>query len=604
MKFLRAFASVVAAVCAAWLPAMASAAVDPGIGNIPQGTQSNKAFAASNSSVTWNVPTDQQTSCYRPEVPFSTALGFDGYSGETACPGATTGEDTGASPYPTQAGSNAGYPAASPMLVKDHSESDIEVDPTNPNHLIASSKWFVSAEGYNHLLGFYESFDGGATWPVQGHIPGYEGWTDNTDPVGAFDQWGNYYEFILPYQFFYDADGSQDFKVNPNLEPNRALPAEAVTVAVRPHGATGPSDWITTHNGQSDEVASYDSVGNEPDKQWIAIDDNPGSPHEGRIYLMWVDFHTLTPVPYVSYADARPDGTHTDWSTPQPLPEGSMHPQGNTYLLPHIAPNGTVYTTLTNFKPKQGFCCTSVIMDSSSDGGVTWNGPSTVVSNVTPPSLTYDNTTLRSGIEDTFAVGSVMVSHHYPLYVAYEDHSAGVNNVLLTASYDGGTTWSAPIQVNDNSQAVDEFQPNLAAAPDGTVSVAFYDRRLGCPTAGSTAAATAGLSLDTTNPNWSGSLPPYGARNYCINAAIQFYHDGLAPIGHNLRLSPDTWDPQLNSPFTSGVGTPVTFIGDYFGNAPDPANGVEATTFVSTANDDGNNSGFDQQQVVARVPLP
>ncbi len=57
-------------------------------------------------------------------------------------------------------------------------------------HLIGQSKWFVSAEGYNHLLGFYESWDGGATWPVQGHVPGYEGWTDNTDPVGAFDPWG------------------------------------------------------------------------------------------------------------------------------------------------------------------------------------------------------------------------------------------------------------------------------------------------------------------------------------------------------------------------------------------------------------------------------
>ena len=99
------------------------------------------------------------------------------------------------------------------MLVKDKSESDIRVDPTNPSHLIGSSKWFVSAEGYNHLLGFYESFDGGKTWSVSGHIPGYEGWTDNTDPVGAFDGFGNFYEFILSYQFFYNADGTHDFKI-------------------------------------------------------------------------------------------------------------------------------------------------------------------------------------------------------------------------------------------------------------------------------------------------------------------------------------------------------------------------------------------------------
>jgi hypothetical protein len=235
---------------------------------------------------------------------------------------------------------------------------------------------------------------------------------------------------------------------------------------------------------------------------------------------------------------------------------------------------------------------------------VTWNGPSTVVPSVVPPGSTYNNTTFRSGIENTFAVGHVAVSGHYPLYVAYEDDSAGVTNVLMTASYDGGATWSTPTQVNDNASAVDEFQPNLAAAPDGTVSVAFYDRRLACPAARTTAAATAGLALDTNNPNWSGTLPPYGASNYCINAAIQFYGDQLAPIGHNVRLSPDTWDPQLNSPYPDGVSSSTTFIGDYFGNNPDPSNGVEATTFVSTANDDGNNTGFNQQQVVARVALP
>ena len=41
---------------------------------------------------------------------------------------ATTGENLG--PYPTQAGSNPPYPANTPKLVKDHSESDIRVDPT------------------------------------------------------------------------------------------------------------------------------------------------------------------------------------------------------------------------------------------------------------------------------------------------------------------------------------------------------------------------------------------------------------------------------------------------------------------------------------------
>jgi hypothetical protein len=153
------------------------AAAGSGVGNIPQGIQTDTAYARSFTTqhVTNVFATTQQTSCYTPEVPYAVSDGpNDGYSGETACNGvANTGENPG--PYATQAGSNPGYPATTSMLVKDHSESDIRVDPTNPKHLIGSSKWFVSAEGYNHLLGFYESFDGGQTWSIQGHIPGYEG---------------------------------------------------------------------------------------------------------------------------------------------------------------------------------------------------------------------------------------------------------------------------------------------------------------------------------------------------------------------------------------------------------------------------------------------
>jgi hypothetical protein len=136
---------------------------------------------------------------------------------------------------------------------------------------------------------------------------------------------------------------------------------------------------------------------------------------------------------------------------------------------------------------------------------------------------------------------------------------------------------------------VDEFQPNLTTAPDGTISVAFYDRRLDCP-----AATTAnGFGLD---PN-----SPAGRSNYCVNASIQYYHPDLTPYGHNIRLTKQTWDPQLNSPHP---GTPTgteTFIGDYFGNVADGP--TDVTSFVSTY-DDGTNPHHYQQQVIAKVAIP
>jgi hypothetical protein len=227
----------------------------------------------------------------------------------------------------------------------------------------------------------------------------------------------------------------------------------------------------------------------------------------------------------------------------------------------------------------------------------------TAFSNVTPPPSMYPNTTFRDGIENTFAVGNQRDAQgKYPLYVAYEDFSAGVGNVMLTASYDGGATWTSPVRVNDNVSPADEFQPNLTVAPGGTVSVNFYDRRLACPAAGTEAN---GLALDQANPNYSGSLPPYGAANYCVNASIQFYFPSLTPIGHNIRISQNTFDPQLNSPHTGCAACETTFLGDYFGNAvgAEPGGAVDYSSFVSTY-DDGTNRAHYQQQIVAAVAVP
>jgi len=600
---------IVVVVAYANLPA--SAALGPGVGNPPpQGTQTNQAYKASYwaNGVTNVFATTQQTSCYTPEIQYGANAGpNDGYSGQTACNGAaTTGENLG--PYAQQSTSNPPYGVGPPDLVKDHSESDIRVDPTNPSHLIGSVKWFASAEGYNHVLGFYESWDGGQSWPVQGHIPGYEGWTDNTDPVGAFDGFGNFYELILPYQFFYNSDGSHNFATNPNHEPNPALAAEVISVSVRKHGATGASAWSTA-NGTVDIVAPYDKKGQEPDKQWLTIDTNKfrpdGSlnPNYNTIYAMWAVFDGINSKPFVSTAKALQNATHTPWSAPIVLPTVN-NTASDTYLLPHVTPDGTVYTSVTNFPGNHGFCCITVSADRSTDGGKTWTFLSTAVSNILVPSFVggYANTTFTDGIDNTFAVGLRAVNGKYPLYISYNDDSAGVSNVMLTASFDGGSSWTPPIKVNDNALPVDEFQPNLAAASDGTVSVNFYDRRLACPAAGTAEAAGAGLALDQVNVNYSGSLPPYSASNYCVNTSIQFYDASLSPIGHNIRLSQHTWDPQLNSPIRFCVCEPnATFVGDYFGNTF--AGSTSYTTSVSTYND-GSNPANRQQQVVGIVAAP
>jgi hypothetical protein len=568
----------------------------------PQGYQSDAAFAASYASqhVTSVQATAQKVSCYAPEVYYTGALpssvGFPD-PGASLCPGATTGEAVG--PFSQQDVRNP------PLRVKDHSESDIHVDPTNPRHIIGISKWFVNAEGYNHLTGFYESFDSGATWPQQGHIPGYEGWTDNSDPVGAFDPWGNFYVVELAYMFDYAPSGQHNV-LTPDVNPG--LSRFVLGIAVRPHGATTASAWTSTRAGHPDFVATTPFAG-EPtfDKQWIAIDTNRASKHFGRIYVSWAvgssaeesgdsggDYRTnaaqSAPLEvYESYADARPDGTHTNWSTPTVAfqPRAGFGDNGS---LPHVAPNGTVWMETSSFRGAgEGVFTPS--LTHSTNGGVTWTPRRIIARHLQSQ---YDNTSFRSAFGEAFDVGTHKIRGHYPLYLVYENGPSGPVRLYLTASFDGGVHWRTPIVVNDNRSGAEALQPGLAVAPDGTVVVAFYDRRLACPARGSAEAAGAGIDFDLVDA--------FGRTNYCINTAVQLYRAKLKPIGHNVRMSPHTWDPQLNAARPYCICSPASFIGDYFG--VDARAGYAYTSSVSTYDENGQNPLFDQQQAVARLKIP
>jgi hypothetical protein len=570
-------AALVAACAGVCVPVAAAAP--------PQGIQTDATFAASYAkrAVTSVAATTQRVSCYTPEVYYQGSLApAQGYpdGGSTLCNGAAnTGEDIG--PYPTQDVSN---PA---LRAKDFSESDLHVDPTNARHLIGISKWIVNSEGYNHLTGFFESFDGGATWPQQGHIPGYEGWTDNSDPVGAFDPWGNFYAVVFPYQFSYIPSGQHSF-LAPDVNPSVAR--SGLGVAVRPHGAAAATAWNTTRGGQLDLIERTPFEGKETfDKQWLAIDTNRRSRHFGRVYVTWAVGNQDSDLRiYGSYADAHKDGTHTNWSHPRlVLPQ--VLRIGDNGSLPRVAPDGTVWLATSSFgNSSQPF---TMSFTSSRNGGKSWARRRVIVRHNVDG---YRNTTFRSAFGEAFAVGTRKVGRFYPLYAAYEQSAGGGTLLFIRGSFDGGKHWSRAIQVNDTSGVGDALQPNLAVAPTGTVAVAFYDRRLACPGSDTPEATIAGLLFDPRAPQ--------GRENYCINTAIQFYRPKLRPIGHNIRLSAPTWDPQQTAPRFDCICNPASFIGDYFGI--DSRGGFTYTASVETFNAAGETPGYHQQQLVSKIRTP
>jgi hypothetical protein len=73
--------------------------------------------------------------------------------------------------------------------------------------------------------------------------------------------------------------------------------------------------------------------------------------------------------------------------------------------------------------------------------------------------------------------------HRDRIYITWDDVSGGTSNIWFVRSLDRGRTWSRPMKINDNAAGapnpVMDFRmtPVVATAPDGTVGVAWYDRR-------------------------------------------------------------------------------------------------------------------------------
>src|SRR5262249_32563629 len=130
-----------------------------------------------------------------------------------------------------------------------------------------------------------------------------------------------------------------------------------------------------------------------------------------------------------------------------------------------------------------------------------------------------------------------------------------VNQVVISRSTDGGTTWSSPAVVsNPNSKPA--FTPTVAVSAAGTVGVTYYDFR-------NPGGATIGQPTDywfTTSTN------------------------GGMSFGNETRITTNSFDI-LNAPNAGGL-----FLGDYQGLA---ASGTAFYPFFVRTNDENTSNRTD-----------
>jgi hypothetical protein len=473
----------------------------------------------------------------------------------------------------------------------NHSESWLAVKPGSED-LVGSSKFFFEKYSmfYDFYLGSYRIL--GGTPVDDNQVQGYDcvstgtqamppTWTNTTDPNVAFDTKGRVYQTMLPFNAFWGGstlhpDGAIDISYSDDLGQH----------------------WVKGNGGQDLEQspnASAKQAGHVEDKQWVAVNDIVGSPNQDHVYAMWSVFNSSTTK--IRIAVSRDRGL--SFSKAVTITAPSQTGPSNTYIYPSVDAAGTLYIAFTSFPQNAKTPTGTIYVSHSSDDGQTFSTFVPVATAGVLQACCLPNTTFRDGITENFTSSPTFPGH---LYLTYEDWDGTQMDVKFSQSTDGGQTWSAPVKVNDNvdapGAATDQFQPSVAAGPDGAVAVAFYDRRLPCPNDPSVLVADQGRS------------------NFCIDVSMQPYKDsgsGAVPVGHNVRITKASWDPQQPGQSVGGLSQlpcadancSVGFIGDYFGLAVSGSNIYAlfvSTHYPSAVVADGGGPVYYQQQVLATVP--
>jgi hypothetical protein len=327
----------------------------------------------------------------------------------------------------------------------NQNEFQIDINPTN--HLFAIGASNDSRAGG---VGAYRTSDGGKTWIASDMFPNL---ASCCDPGIAY------------------ADDGTAYLVALDLSP-----AVAHIFKSTNNGVT----WT-----QTTDVAVED-------RENIVVDNGTSSPFHGRIYVTWTDFGTTNEI-RLYYSDTG----GTSWTGPVNVSNlgtgGAAYAQSSQ---PRVANDGTLYVGF-QYYPNGTKASAQDRIAKSTNGGASFS-PNTTI-NAGP--------NLQGGLDigdarGYFAVnGSCTLFRHrsFPILGIDPTNSQNVyatwaggnletpytcggfsgvhSDVLFSRSTNGGTTWSAPLKVNDDPSGKDQYYPWLDVAPSGKITIGWHDRR-------------------------------------------------------------------------------------------------------------------------------
>jgi hypothetical protein len=339
-----------------------------------------------------------------------------------------------------------------PKDARRPAEVSVAINPANPEHVIAVMLQ-GGAPGQARVTNYaYTSIDGGLSWKVVARanpLMRVQG-----DDSIAFSRDG------IAYHSYISFDGIRIER------PERAWSGIFVT------SSKDGIEWTAP-------VAVVDHINTAipfEDKPWVGVDRSADSPHRGNVYVAWTRFDVYGSKDpahrsHIMISRSR-DGART-FSTPHEISDATgdaLDSDGTVEgVVPAVGPNGDVYIAWAG--PK------GLVIDKSTDGGWTF-GRDVVITNLPGGwDLPLPGIERHNGMPIT-AVDLSPGPNRGSVYVNWIDERNGDTDVFVSASRDGGKTWSAPTRVNDDPKGFAQMFTWLSVDPvDGSLNVVFHDRR-------------------------------------------------------------------------------------------------------------------------------
>ena len=309
-------------------------------------------------------------------------------------------------------------------------EPAVAIDPNDPTVVVAVFQQGRFSDGGSADPGFATSHDGGVTW-VTGNLPNLTvavggPFERASDPAVAFGPDGAVYAATLPFN---DSDCRSGVAVQRSDDGGLSFGAPVFA-----------EDDFT--------------CGIFNDKNWITVDTATGSPHLGRLYLVWDQLQSTGAPIVLRYSDDH----GVTWS-----PLVTVSSASGVGVIPLVQPNGALTLVYEEYPPSVE------VSQTSHDGGVTFDPPVTIdtFQGTGPPDV-------RTGGLPAAAVDPITGA----LHAVWQDgrfRSDGLNDIVVSSSVDGGASWGT-VRVVNRASTRDHFTPAVAAH-GGFVHFLFRSRR-------------------------------------------------------------------------------------------------------------------------------